>query len=821
MTGICHSPSDLLVVEPEYCPQAVVDWYMLGEDEGYKSGFKKKDGTEKARKHLAAMGWVIWYGQKGLRRELRYTSPTGRSFYSLRTACKGCIDQGGVSGIVGSSDPVSKTESVASTSVSQTETLVISSVSETVDHNRKPVECIHLGDDKTETLGSVCQRVPSSSVSHTPVRNRKPVKFINLGDEVEGELSGHPKRKDFINHGDDKTETLASGSVCQGVASSSVSETPARNRKPLKGINLGDEVKGELAGHPKTKPRKVLADLKKIRNHSSVSQSKRVLQSGKKRNGGIHKFQTTLSWLVDNEVVLPRTRVHYRGKNGAPPTKEGHITRDGIECICCCQVFTLSGFEAHAGSTNHRPAANILLEDGRTLQDCQRQAMNRNQNKSFTTKLQESDEISSVSLQDCQGQAVKRNKNKSFTTKLEESDDEICSVCHYGGELVLCDHCPSAFHKSCLGLKDVPNGDWFCPSCACGICGRSKFQENKGDSVDDSFITCKQCEHKFHIGCIRSKEAATDNKDHCFCGRKCEDIFLGLRKLLGKPIPVGTDNLTWTLLKSTEDKSCNPDAPDIEASKEKCSKLKAAIAVMHECFEPVIDPQTNSDLVEDVIFGRGSELNRSNFKGFYTVLLERKNKVICVATLRIYGEKVAELPLVCTKFKYRKRGMCRILMDEIEKQLMALGVERLILAAAPAVLNTWTTSFGFEKMTNSERLQLLDYAFLDFQDTIMCQKLLRKNPAAESVDQGLEEIVVSHGKFNYKCLDEEAKFQKPSKGSSSNISKCYKRKYISIFGSQSNDNSECHKRGEISACETGVPFHDAPWRNQFKIVQVP
>jgi N-acetylglutamate synthase-like GNAT family acetyltransferase len=760
VTRICHSPSDLLVVEPEYCPQAVVDWYMLGEDEGYTSSFKKKEGTEKARKHLAAMGWVLWYGQKGLRRELRYTSPTGRSFYSLRTACKGCIDQGGVSGIAGLSDPVSKTESVASTSVSETETLVISSVSETVAHNCKPVECIHLGDHKTETL--------------------------------------------------------ASGSVCQRVASSSVSETAARNRKPVKKcIILGDEVKGELAGHPKTKPRTVLADLKETRAHSSVSPSKSVLRSGKERNGGIPKFQTTLSWLVDNDVVLPRTRVHYRGKNDAPPTKEGHITRNGIECICCCQVFTLSGFEAHAGSTNHRPAANILLEDGRTLQDCRRQAMNSNQNKSFTTKLQESDEISSLSLQHCQRQAVERNKNKSSTTKLEENDG-ICSVCHYGGELVLCDHCPSAFHKSCLGLKDVPDGHWFCPSCACGICGRSKFQENKRDSVDDSFITCKQCEHKFHIGCIRSKEAAADNRDHCFCGRKCEDIFLGLRKLLGKPIPVGRDNLTWTLLKSTD------DALDIEASKEKCNKLKAAISVMHECFEPVKDPQTNSDLVEDVILGRGSELNRSNFRGFYTVLLERKNKIICVATLRIYGEKVAELPLVCTKFKYRKRGMCRILMDEIEKQLMALGVERLILAAAPAVLNTWTNSFGFEKMTNSERLQLLDYAFLDFQDTIMCQKLLRKNPAAESVDQGLVEIVVSHGKFNPKCLDEEAKFQKPSMSSSSNISRCYKRKYKSIFGSQSNDNSEYLKRGKISACETRVPFHDdAPWTNQFKIVQVP
>lgn len=65
--------------------------------------------------------------------------------------------------------------------------------------------------------------------------------------------------------------------------------------------------------------------------------------------------------------------------------------------------------------------------------------------------------------------------------------------------------------------------------------------------------------------------------------------------------------------------------------------------------------------------------------------------------------------------------------------LMQLGVERLVLPAVPSVLNTWTTSFGFSTMTASERLQFLDYTFLDFQGTIMCQKQLMKNPPTEAV----------------------------------------------------------------------------------------
>lgn len=70
---------------------------------------------------------------------------------------------------------------------------------------------------------------------------------------------------------------------------------------------------------------------------------------------------------------------------------------------------------------------------------------------------------------------------------------------------------------------------------------------------------------------------------------------------------------------------------------------------------------------------------------------------------------------------------------------MELGVERLVLPAVPGVLDTWTNSFGFEKMTNCVRSQFLDYAFLDFQETIMCQKILTRSPSPESgLTRGLQ-----------------------------------------------------------------------------------
>lgn len=81
-------------------------------------------------------------------------------------------------------------------------------------------------------------------------------------------------------------------------------------------------------------------------------------------------------------------------------------------------------------------------------------------------------------------------------------------------------------------------------------------------------------------------------------------IFVGLHELLGRPIPVGRDNLTWTLIKTMLSDTHDLDASDNEAIIENYSKLSIALDVMHECFEPVKEPHTGRDLVADIIFSR-------------------------------------------------------------------------------------------------------------------------------------------------------------------------------------------------------------------------
>ncbi|KAK2660135.1 hypothetical protein Ddye_006668 [Dipteronia dyeriana] len=199
----------------------------------------------------------------------------------------------------------------------------------------------------------------------------------------------------------------------------------------------------------------------------------------------------------------------------------------------------------------------------------------------------------------------------------DDQSDDICSVCHHGGDIILCDKCPSSFHHSYLGLKEVPEGEWACPSCRCGVCGQSKFEDTQYSKDDDMVRICDQCEHKFHMECIKKRTGVVKLKDYSknkwFCSDKCENVYSSLNELLGRPFPPVVDNLTWTLLKSMEEEEHqdpNDDSSENEALVQNQSKLNMALELMRECIEPVREILTGKDLVEDVIFNCRSNLNQ-------------------------------------------------------------------------------------------------------------------------------------------------------------------------------------------------------------------
>ncbi|MED6108476.1 hypothetical protein PIB30_024352 [Stylosanthes scabra] len=141
--------------------------------------------------------------------------------------------------------------------------------------------------------------------------------------------------------------------------------------------------------------------------------------------------------------------------------------------------------------------------------------------------------------------------------------------------------------------------------------GQSKI---KGDEDEDGhFLNFIQCERTYHFGCLRNR--TVDELIHMekwFCGNKCEQIYTNLHKLLGKPILVDANNLTWTLVKSVDSENCDVDSAKDEYLAENYSKLNIALSVMHECFEPLQNPSSSRDLMEDVIFRRWSEKSFSS-----------------------------------------------------------------------------------------------------------------------------------------------------------------------------------------------------------------
>ncbi|TYG61115.1 hypothetical protein ES288_D07G122200v1 [Gossypium darwinii] len=720
------------VVEPEYCPQAVLNWSKADINAICKRRLRKSDMIPKAKKHLSWLGWVFHYVVSNGRRYLCYTSPRGRTCYSLRGACKICIKEGGLSQDAaspsGSVGNINATEEVDS----QLAGKKLSSALSKMDIQRKPVcsdtkDAHHVVEPNIKDLHVEPEYCPHALLNWSKAESNeiqkchfrrsdmtlkaspRPVETINVNEEVDSQLaseklcsalsdtdilrslvpsnakSNNCTRKSFSKL---ETRNVSEQSIVVGQRT----QKPKRKKDSLSNL-VADLVKKQTDSPVKNtsisrlKGGKSPAALIKLRENLNGNQHNHLLRSTKRVQQVVtpsllhQNPRTVLSWLIDNNVVLPRSKVHYWRKEKRLKV-EGRITRNGVKCNCCDKIYTLGGFVAHGGSSNHRAAAKIFLEDGRSLLDCQREMMRTNKMKS-ERKL-----------------SCRLIRNSQI-----DKNDDICYVCHYGGELILCDQCPSSFHKSCLDLESIPDGDWFCPSCCCGICGQSKLKEDVANIEDDRVLTCAQCEHKYHVQCICRRGADSLEicaKENWFCCKKCEEIFLVLHELLGRPIPVGTDNLTWTLIKSMPSNT-HDEASDNEAMVENYSKLSIALDVMHECFKPIKELRTGRDLVADIIFSR-----------------------------RVHGEKVAEIPLIGTRFQYRQLGMCRILMDELEKKLIELGVQRLMLPAVPDVLPTWTGSFGFLKMTPSERLQFVDYTLLGFQGAIMCQKLLPKSPLVES-----------------------------------------------------------------------------------------
>uniref|UniRef100_A0A7M4EZD0 Chromodomain helicase DNA binding protein 5 n=1 Tax=Crocodylus porosus TaxID=8502 RepID=A0A7M4EZD0_CROPO len=104
----------------------------------------------------------------------------------------------------------------------------------------------------------------------------------------------------------------------------------------------------------------------------------------------------------------------------------------------------------------------------------------------------------------------------------ETDHQDYCEVCQQGGEIILCDTCPRAYHLVCLDpeLEKAPEGKWSCPHCEKeGIQWEPKDddddEEEGGEEEEDDhmefcrvckdggeLLCCDTCPSSYHLHCL-------------------------------------------------------------------------------------------------------------------------------------------------------------------------------------------------------------------------------------------------------------------------------------------------------------------------------
>ncbi|XP_077430769.1 chromodomain-helicase-DNA-binding protein 4 isoform X3 [Vanacampus margaritifer] len=133
----------------------------------------------------------------------------------------------------------------------------------------------------------------------------------------------------------------------------------------------------------------------------------------------------------------------------------------------------------------------------------------------------------------------KKSKSAKKKKKVETEDgdgyetdhQDYCEVCQQGGEIILCDTCPRAYHMVCLDpdMEKAPEGKWSCPHCEKeGIQweAREELSDAEVDDEDDrqddgaeeeddhhieycrvckdggELLCCDTCPSSYHIHCL-------------------------------------------------------------------------------------------------------------------------------------------------------------------------------------------------------------------------------------------------------------------------------------------------------------------------------
>lgn len=105
--------------------------------------------------------------------------------------------------------------------------------------------------------------------------------------------------------------------------------------------------------------------------------------------------------------------------------------------------------------------------------------------------------------------------------------------------------------------------------------------------------------------------------------------------------------------------------------------LDQALSILEDSFDPIEDVLSGQDLLPIMV---GAEtFDEHDYTGMYSVVLMDEGRPVSAATVRFFGQRLAEVPLVATAEKARRKGYAAVLMGALEATASRCGVEQLVL----------------------------------------------------------------------------------------------------------------------------------------------
>ncbi|XP_019152471.1 PREDICTED: increased DNA methylation 1 isoform X1 [Ipomoea nil] len=530
-----------------------------------------------------------------------------------------------------------------------------------------------------------------------------------------------------------------------------LSEMSKMSKKGLSEPAFVSKATGNASKHYPFKKKMKGRILKKFSKSNAVMKYAKGSTAGTsiqtKNQWKITKKDQKMHWMVFEEGGLPDgTEVAYysHGKK----LLVGYKTGFGIFCSCCNTEISPSQFEAHAGwASRKKPYMYIYTSNGVSLHEF----------------------------------AISLLKGRNSSVK---NSDDLCITCADGGKLVLCDGCPRAFHKGCASLPSVPRGKWYCKYCE-NMFQREKFVEHNANALaagrvsgidlieqitkrcirivknpeeaeviacvicrgydfsrsgfgPRTVILCDQCEREYHIGCLKKHKMADLKelpKGKWFCCTDCKRIYLALQNLLNS----GDEKLPDTCLDIVRAKEMEKGIDSIGdtdvrwrllsgkmTSRETRVLLAEAVAIFHDCFDPIVDSVTGRDFIPSMVYGRN--IRGQDFGGMYCAILTLNSTVVSAAILRVFGRDTAEIPLVATRIGNQGKGYFQLLFSCIEKLFAFLNVKTCVLPAADEAISIWTEKFGFKKIPPDQlaSYRRICWQMITFKGTSMLEKMVPK-----------------------------------------------------------------------------------------------